>query len=330
MHIVDQFNDPAFGVLLREVSSRPALEELVKTAEIEPIEADTLPESAFAWPEERRFPIHTDKHAALSRVYAQADTTIPVFVHDTIKKALDIYEIPEEVFKTAQVKIAEENPEDVYLLPAHRLFPVRKAADVKTAELRVLENLTKLDLESRAIACGNLIKQAGHYDVKLHPRIEALAGFVVSSTQKVAHWLEARSSQAKTDLLKVAYQQLADDLKTRPPESGDRASLLKLASVIAELDEKAGLDKHYDRKLPDALQTVFNTDKIAAECVDLNGKMVSLKKLGSFPASFWEDLGGKELANEVAPGGVVDQSKLATVLNTLPLDLKISLRAQCA
>jgi len=33
--------------------------------------------------------------------------------------------------------------------------------------------------------------------------------------------------------------------------------------------------------------------------------------------------------DEIAPGGVVDQSKLATVVDTLPLDLKMQLKAHC-
>jgi hypothetical protein len=178
------------------------------------------------------------------------------------------------------------------------------------------------------VACGNLVKKADEFKVPLNVTMLKLAGLVVSDLNTTKRWLEARTEATKDEGIKQAYQTLADGLHGRGKELKDRPSLLKLASTIAELDQKAGLDKHYDRKLPDALQTVFNTNKLAAACVDIAGAMIPIAKLAGMPSSFWSDLGGSELSNEVAPGGVVDAQKLATVLETLPLDLKLVLRSQ--
>jgi hypothetical protein len=76
------------------------------------------------------------------------------------------------------------------------------------------------------------------------------------------------------------------------------------------------------------LKTVFNTSKLAEDTIDLAGTRVSLKKLAGLPASFWEDLGGRELSDELCPGGRVDVSKLAMIVDTLPLDLKVALKGQ--
>ena len=62
--------------------------------------------------------------------------------------------------------------------------------------------------------------------------------------------------------------------------------------------------------------------------VDLNGTMVPLSKLAALPSSFWEDLGGRELSDELCPGGKMDNSKLAMIVDTLPLDLKVILKSQ--
>ena len=327
MTIVDQFNDPAFGVLFHQVTKMSALEAFVKEASIESQDYDALPDSAFAWPDERRFPIHTKEHAAMSYAYSKLASKLPVEVTANIKVALDVFGVPEDIFnetKTASVVPAEAD----YLIPDLKLFVVKTAADVDFAQRQLVEGIQKLDLEHRAVACGNLVKKADELGATLHPMVLKLAGLTVSDVSQARRWLEARVEATKDGNIKMAYQTLADGLQRRGAELKNRPELLKLASVIAELDQKAGLDKHYDRKLPDAVQTVFNTTKLASSCVDIAGSMIPLAKLAAMPSSFWSDLGGSELSNEVAPGGVVDAQKLATVLETLPLDLKIVLRSQ--
>jgi hypothetical protein len=329
MPTVDQFSDPAFGTLFRQVKRMPALEEFVKQAAVEPEEAKALPDSAFAWPSERKFPIHTPEHAALSYAYSKVASVIPVEVRNNIVKALEVYEVPETTFAEQAEKVASD--EDQFLVPSLRLFRVITPAQCKYAQDDLVSSLHKLDLEHRAIACANLVKKADELKVELRPEVLQLAGLVVSSTKTAMEWIEARAARLpKEDTIhKLAYQTLAQGLAKAPAEISDRKGLLKFASAIAELDEKTGLDKHYDRRLPDALRTVFNTEKQASTSVDLGGTFVSLKKIAALPASFWEDLGGKELSDEVAPGGNVDHAKLATIVDTLPLDLKIVLKNQC-
>jgi hypothetical protein len=323
--VVDQFSDAAFAALHRHVARLPALEAFVKEASIQVDEVDQLPETAFAWPEQRKFPLHTPEHAALSYAYCKEASEVPQHVVTALETALRVYAVPSDLF--AEVKVAAAPEEVAYILPQQALLPVKSAAEVEYAVQRVLEEFPKLDLESRATACANLVKQAERYGVDLHPEVKRLAGFVVSSTKIAREWVQARAHVAP-DLFKQAYEQIDAALAKNPPEVNDRPAMLKLASVIGELDERSGLDRYYDRKLPDALSTVFNTTKLASGTVDLGGTAVPLASLMSLPASFWEDLGGPELANEVAPGGVVDPQALSVVVETLPLDLKIILKNQ--
>ena len=322
MSIIDQTRDPAFGTLFQLVTRMPALETFVKEASV-PDPAD-LPVTAFAWPDERLFMMHTPEQAALSYAYAKTASAVPKFVMATLEKALEVYGIPADTF--AETKVAAA-PEPTYLVPDLHLFPVSTKEDVKTAQLRLVENLHKLDLDRRAEACANLIKIADEHGVELHPEVQKLAGLVVSDVNETRRWLEARASATPVDTFKVAYQRLADGLKGLH-ESGDRPGLIKLSGTIAELDARAGLVKHYDRQLPDPIRTVFNTTKVAANTVDVAGALIPIQKLAALPSSFWEDLGGSELSDELAPGGTVDVSKLAAIIGTLPLDLKVILRRQ--
>jgi hypothetical protein len=324
MNYVDQFNDPAYGVMVRQLTQMPGLKDFVKEASLDDLarDSDQLPDSAFAWPEERRFPLHTDKHAALSYSYILAGKDVPTHVKEAAEQALDVYGVSLDLFKTNEKVASTAN----FLLPNDRLFPVNTAVQIKTAQAQFVNNLQKLNLERRVEAATNLVKVANEHGVVLDPIVQKTAGLTVCDERKLRSWLEARSEASKEPQIKLAYQTLANGCGTA--ELVDRDSLVKIAQTIAILDERAGLTKYYDRKLPDALQTVFNTEKTASACVDLCGKMVPITKLASLPASFWSDLGGAELANEIAPNGQVDASKLAAIVDTLPLDLKVVLKSQ--
>lgn len=329
MPIIDQFNDPAFGTLYRQVSRMPALEGFIKEASVDAADARSLPDSAFAWPDERKYPIHTPEHTALSYAYAKVANELPVYVMDSIKTALSVYQIPESTFEEREVKVAS-SVTGQYVLPEFNYLPVNNPEQVKTAQHQLLEEIHKLDVERRAVAASNLVKQADVHKVELSPEVMKLAGLVVSNTKVAADWLYARADQLKPEQsnYKAAYVTLADSLVAKNKEHGNRNDLMKVANAVAVLDEKTGLDKHYDRKLPDALRTVFNTTKVAAASVDLGGTYVPVSKLTSLPPSFWKDLGGEELSHEIAPGGKVDPAKLVEVVETLPLDLKTVLKAQ--
>jgi len=325
MPMVDQYSDAAFGLLIKQAERMPAFADFVKQADIESGERAQLPDTAFAWPEERKFPIHSDKHAALSYAYATGQAEVPPAVVTRIKEALEVYNIPSTTFTVQATKVASE---DFWLLPDLRLFPIHTKEDIKTAEVRLLSEIHKLDLEHRATACTNLVKKASELGADLHPKMRQFAGMVVSSTKFASEWLDARASATKDDTIKAAYHTLASDMRKQGAEIKDRDQLIKVAAVIAELDEKAGLAKHYDRKLPDPLLTVFNTQKEAATSVDVNGTMIPLSKLAALPSTFWEDLGGPELSREICPGGVCDPSKIAMIVDTLPLDLRVILASQ--
>jgi hypothetical protein len=328
MSIVDQYRDPTFAVLINLTKDRPAIEELVKEAEIDEQELDTLPETAFAWPEKRAFPIHSREHTIMSRVYLENVQAVPKHVDQAIKEACEVYGVDDAVFARPKLAAVVDNPDD-YLLPDLKRISVRSASQVKRAESILLDGYKKLAFENRAQACRRLMDKAAEYDVTLHPLILKLAGFTISSTEQLRSWLEARQHVAKEAVHKVAYQKLADALRGRPPESRDREELIKVAEVIGELDRAAGLEKEYDRTLPDPIQTVFNTEKIAAQGVDLGGKFVPLTRLASYDASFYGDVLGDDLVREASDGhGGVDPHKLATILETLPRDMKIMLAKQ--
>jgi hypothetical protein len=326
MAVVDQFHDPSFALFINLTRGRQALVDRVKEADVKEEELDTLPDDAFAWPEKRAFPVHTPEHAIFSRVYRENTAGVPSHVDKTLKEACEVYGVDEALFARPKLAAAADDPED-YLLPEMRRLPCRNAEQVKVAEQKLLDGYTKLNVENRALACRRLVEKAAAHKVTLNPLMRKLAGFTVSSTDTLRRWVEARVFAAP-ETYKSAFQKLADGLKKLPAEVRDREQLIKVAETIHELDKKAGLQRHYDRKLPDPLLTVFNTDKLAGQGVMLGSRFMPMDRLASYPASFYGDVLGPDIVKEAGDGaGGIDPHKLAMILETLPTDMKTMLAA---
>jgi len=328
MTVVDQHRDPAFASLIPLLDRFPReVEEAIKHANVQIEERDALPDTAYAWQEKRAFAIHTRENAIMSRVYRSALPAVPVEVDLALKEACEAYGIPEEWFQRQKVAAADDS--DDYLLPEKKALRVKCAEDVRVAEQKLIDGFTRLSIPSRAQACGRLVEKAAKFNVKLGPQTLKLAGFTVSSTDTMRRWLDARVEAAKDPIVKQAFQQMADGLRAQPPEIRDRGALVKMASAIHELDKRGGLEQHYDKRLPDPLQTVFNTEKVAEPGVNLGGRYVTASQLAMRPSSFYGDVLGDDLVREASDGhGGVDPYRLATILETLPMDMKSALGRQ--
>jgi hypothetical protein len=90
----------------------------------------------------------------------------------------------------------------------------------------------------------------------------------------------------------------------------------------------SGVEIFFGKKLPNAILTVWNTDKVAAEQIELNGVFFDKGMLTSLPLEFWNTALGPDFVAEFAPNGTVDPELLAQILPTLPADMKATLVSQ--
>ena len=108
-----------------------------------------------------------------------------------------------------------------------------------------------------------------------------------------------------------------------------RYTVMKISSNKAAAKELLRDDKHYDRKLLDPMQTVFNTDmlltKVANCMIDLGGMQVPSETLMQLPPEIWQQVDMPEMA-ELAQSG--DSAQFKQVFDTLPVDLKMVLAKQ--
>lgn len=325
---IDQFRDTTGIHLYNLVKDRPQLEELIKEAEVTEDQFNALPDTAFAWPEKRAFATHTKEHTILSRLYREKLASVPAHVDMALKEAYQVYELDDNLF--ARAKVASKEDATFYLLPEDKKLSIKTANDLETVQRTLLSNLTKLSVENRALACTRLLDKAREFDkvAMLSPVVHKYAGYSYSDTQVLRDWLGARVTAARDNLYKAAYEKLATEIEKFPKEIRERDGLVKLADTIAELDKAAGLDKLYDKKILDPMATVFNTEKIASSGVDLNGKFVPMQRLASYEPSFYGDILGDDVVRDASINGALDIQKLATIIGTLPRDLKNILAKQ--
>lgn len=326
--MIDQTNDPGFSHLRVIVDRYPVLREMSKTAGLDPEEFTSLPDTAFAWPARRQFPIHNKEHTALSFGYSKTASALPTDVRETLEKAADVYGIDKKVFDNPVIeKVASD---ETWLLPDKKRFRVAAADDVKVAEKVLTEKYAGLTVEDRAEAFLNLKKVAERFHIKLSPSTEKLAGFTVTSTKALKDWVEARkeASLRLGSMLHEAYAKMAELYTDVDPYIVDRPTQIKLAQLIHGLDKQAGLTKYYGKKLPDPIQTVFNTTKLASEMINIGGTQFDTATLESLPVTFWQDALGEDVAQEIAPAGAVNGETLKQIIPTLPADLKQILARQ--
>lgn len=325
--ILHQFNDPSHKYLVKRLREAPAYAELVKFASLDPDTVEDMSDHAFAWPEQRLFPIDTEDNASLSWVYVEKNAAVPDYVKDEIQKALEIYDVTLPTVETQKVAHVEERH---YLLPSIKRWLVTDASTVKLAAARLADTPRDMSLSERTEAAVNLYNCAEELGAEEHidnSSIAKMAGMTASNISSVQEWLEARSGAAPTQH-KQRYMKMAEALNQVERICYDRNALVKLASSIYDLDVESGLSTLYGKTLLDPMYTVFNTDKRAESTLDMGGTEVPLSKMMTVPVEYYEDVFGDDIAPEITSGGDLDPTKLATVINTMPRDLKVIFRKQ--
>ena len=311
------------------VQTHPGAEELVKTASMDFEENEKVADSSFAWPERRLFRIDTAAHAALSKLFMEKQSSyIPSDVTARCDRALELFGV--ELDLSVKLAAADIPADEDYLLPSIRRLLVRDKGDVKLAYEAIRNNIKKMDTRTRAHACTNLVKKAVELEQTVPMWVLKFAGFTMCDTEKLRDWVAARAAATQDGQIQFGYTKIAEELKSLPKLCGDRDELIKVASALRELDEAAGLEKFYDRSLLDPLSTVFNTEKLADDILELAGRQVPMQDLLAIDPEIYKDTFGDDLAGEFIDAATndIDAEKLKTILPTVPMDLQRTLASQ--
>ena len=333
----DASTDKSLRVLFHKLQEvDPSTSEMIKTANvsIDYDELDKLPDTAFAWPEFRKYAMHTKHHAVISSVYALG-ATLPNEVTDRLEKAAAMYGIdvrPKDstLTKTASTDEPSFSPSD-HLIVDHDgkggMCKVASAQDVKLGIEFITRNRKMLSVEKIAHAHKVIYDKSQQLGLDVPSHVSQAAGLTVCDREKLAEWVETRACLVKDKNSKCAeaYEKLASAINGKGGHYATRNTLLKTASVIANLDQEAGLTSHYFTKLPDPMQTVFNTTKVAEESLYFGGQNVPFSKFLETDPDIYAQVLGDDVIEEITTDGILDAAKLRDVLVTLPADLQVAL-----
>jgi hypothetical protein len=330
--LVDQFSDTQSRILYQISQEYPEALQRVKHASVDAVD---LPSSAYAYPEVRRFPMHTPEHAVLSRVYAEKQASaVPKHVMDRLDKALGLFGVDmSQTFATTKVAHEQEDLSS-YLLPQYRALVVKTAEHVPVVAEAILQQRHKMNVDTVVVACTELIKRAAALGVDsedIPSDIFKYAGLTSCDAGVLLDWVETRIGVAPGKAASDAYAKIAQVITAQFPASGtiqNRDDLIKIACVIEKLDKDCDLFVRYGNTLLDPMETVFNMDKIASMPFTLAGEQVDEARLLNVlsNSALLEDLLGPDFAAEVkAEDGSIDPNIMKQVLSTLPADTQAQL-----
>ena len=318
---MDQYTDTNFSVFQSLIKEYPNLSSYVKTASITGT-PEELPTSYFADRSNRLFPLHTPEHVALSKAYATKLGSLADGVMREIDDALLLHGVPPEVFETT--KVASNTVEPEYLIESQKKFPLTESTSIKEAEEALQRNHKKLSVKSLTSASNKLIKHARARGENVSDWTLKYSGLVQSDTLKARDWIEARANKAPNQQLEDSYYKLASIVENLDP-SMNRDNLIKVANTLESLDTMSNFKPLYGKVLPDPVATIFNTKTAMQPTVDLGGKTIPMELLASKDPSFYGDILGEDIVDEISDGDSVDPRVLVEILDTLPLDMKMVL-----
>ncbi len=325
--LIDQLCDTQHHYLVQIAKEYAEHIPLFKTAQVE--DSAGLPDSAFAFPEVRVFPVHTPEHAVLSRLYANKQAShVPTYVSTKIDNALRLYDMDPSAF-TPTVQKQAAMREDHCLLPQHRRFYVRDRDDIIPAANGLLAQRSRLKTATLADASVRLVKLAGEYDFdasELPGDILKLAGLTICDAGVLLDNLDRREVACADPAHGEKFAKIAQVVEANFPKKGvftNRNSLLKIAEALEIADQEAGLVGKYGRYIPDPLHSVFNTTKLAEPSVEMGGTTLSLADLAGLSPAMLEDVLGPGAADGIYDAqGNPDIQQLQALLSSLPDDIK--------
>lgn len=144
--------------------------------------------------------------------------------------------------------------------------------------------------------------------------------------------MDARATAArKNDMPIIAdgFAKIASALDKSDAVMWNNMDLGKLADAVVEMDKHAGLDAFYGKLFPDPILSVFNTDKIASDTVEVAGVPTPIDSLLEIPQVDYASIVGDDVAAEFFNAdGTMNLDQFMDIWPTIPYDLQKVLQSQ--
>lgn len=298
-------------------------------------DAASLPDTAFADPVRRRFPLTDRANTYASAGYFAKTASecgyAPAMhgqVLSRIKRAAEIYGIGKDVdnlmSKIAAAPAQEKQASDDlsnYCDPEHRGFPVFDKQGAEMANEFFSRNAYRYGHARRMEIAKNIMKKSAEHGVKVAEQVRMSAGEGFPNRETLAEHLLFRANELmRRGTYKMAEElcKFAGEICICSDEDLDR-NRHGLFDAIAGMDEITGLDELYNRKFcaPEELMFDITPDSmrdIIEDAVPMSGDTFSAKALASLPRALFEKVLPREAVEGMMEDGKISPKKLSVTI----------------
>lgn len=261
---------------------------------------------------EKDFPVDSRSSAAASFLVANylekvAHKPISTAVFSLIKKAIDLYELKDEVEPLVG-----------------KLTPMQKqASNESTVELEQsmfddnISGLGFFSLEKVASVAESIVEKFGYQVTSPHVKLYSCSGWLDKEAAVKALTSRVIASNKK----ELGYVKIAQIICNNVKEN-DQSAIREVCRTVSALDKKAGLDIMGFNFYKEAM--VLGLEKMASILsVSVAGEQFPYEKV----AKFGKDRIGTLLGKDIAAGMNGDPVNDKAVIESLPRDLQLVLKA---
>jgi SOS response regulatory protein OraA/RecX len=325
--------------------------DFVKKASVQDLCGEEIQPEAYGDPRRRLFPCHSaaatwaslafllDKRADFRKDDAE-------MIEERIMRCGSIHgitkslnQLKEDFVKAASVPTTEDFPDDVFAVVIEqegqkiRRYPMRNAAEVKTAADYLLQYRDRMRFELRQAIADKIMQKQAQFGVPLgadtHEYIEKQAGYGACAAKEAVELIYNRVQATKTNDklndLQVEMLKMAKHIGEHPSQFREPGMRIKVASIIDQFDREHKLNEQYGPDLPRIEDVIFGLtgSKMAAVVGEhistTTGNMYKMADLERLKLGEVRDYFGDEMANAFTSDGVhIDSEKAARIIPTLP------------
>ncbi len=302
--LIDVLNDNDMSVLKGKIAEIDgASHRLEKVASLPIGNRNDLTKEAFAWPDEKLFPIYSPAHALVSSVYLEKNEDVPLFVKEACEEACALFGLDVQIGSLE--KVAEEIEQlaaSDFLLPSQRKLPVVDAETFRMSASALEKVASMLTPEDLVVANRQLVKKAEELGRQVSDDTLSLGLFGTINTanaQSILHDRKLHTSDTR-------YEEVASRM------TGEALySVEKVASFVFDvlsLDEDNKLDKTAEETILD-----FVAPGQIDNVYSLGEEEIPTDKIASIDAESWTNVFPRTLVENLFSGGTINIDMLKEV-----------------
>ena len=288
--LVDALSDTNMATLKDKISTvNGAAHRLEKVASLNIDNREDLTKEAFAWPEEKLFPIYSPSHALVSSVYLEDNEAVPNFVKEACEEACALFGLDVQI-GTLQ-KVAEEKEEleaSDFLLPAQRKLPAVNSDTLRMSKSALEKVAYMLAPEDLVVANRQLVKKASEFGDAVSDNVLSLGLYGTINSRVAKDILKERKLLTGDN----EYEKIASDIKSSHIYSTDKVASL-IFDVIS-LDKKNNFEKTAEETI---LEMVLPGEVSDTQFV--GDEEFPTEKIASIDAENWLDIFSRPVVEEL-------------------------------